>query len=72
MATTQSRMMLRSEISSGGSIDVISTTFSDVNSSLSGSDFVDVGNAFGSLCRYEVTTIRRIDVIDYSPDEFEG
>lgn len=72
MADKSSRMMLRSEVSSAGVTQLVSTTFNDVNSTISAEDFVSVGNAFGACCRYEVSTIRRIDFIDYSPDEFGG
>lgn len=71
MPSKQSRMMLRSEISSGGEVELISTSFSDVNPTISAEDFVAVGNAFGSCCRYEPDIIRRIDMLDYSPDEFD-
>lgn len=72
MPEKASRMMLRSELSSAGVTTLISTTFSDINSSISAEDFVACGNAFGSLCRYDPDVIRRIDTLDYSPDEFDG
>ena len=72
MPDKQSRMMLRSTISAAGTSTLISTTFSDVNSTISAEDFVACGNALGSCCRYEPDVIRRIDVLDYAPDEFDG
>lgn len=71
MASQTSRMMLRTSYDSGGVTTFVSTTFNEINPSITAEDFVAAGNALGSCCRYDLETIRRIDLIDYDPDEFE-
>lgn len=68
----KSSLRIKSEFQSAGITTTINNTFADVNSSLSDADFVSVGNAFGNLLRYAPTQFDRIDVLSFSPDEFDS
>lgn len=66
------KMYLQTDVTSAGRSDKVTLfNVSSVNPQISNSDFVAVGNAFGSLCRWEPDYIRRVDSYDFAPDEFE-